>query len=650
MSAKQKRRRAKRRRHATAAARRRNRVLAGAGIAVGATLSGPAAAEADTIIVNNLGDDATLGSGTLRAAVEEAELTPEFDRVLFESGLSGTITLQDAQGGEIDIDYPVEITGPGPGRVTVDGDNDQRIFDIEGPYGQLLTKVTIEGLTLTNGYPGSDGGAIRSYAAELTVLDSVITGNFADGTGGGIGGYYTNLRLDSTTVSGNGAEYGGGVGLDFGSQSTINDSTIAGNYAYEGGGGVRAYVGSSLLITGSTISGNTAIDEDGGGIFSFLTDTTVSNSTITGNQTLDESGGGISSVDYGAPFPSKLTVRSSTIAGNAATDDGGGIDADGYMHVLLLNSIVATNTAATSGPNIDNRLPNESVEAGFTLIDDPTDAQITETTPGSNIFGLNPQLSPLASNGGPTQTMALSNTSPALDKGDSFGAKQDQRAQTRPIDLPGIAASAAPGADSADIGAFELQSLPAAAAAAALECRGEPATIVAQSGVPTQGTNGKDVIVGTTGPDEIRGRGGKDLICGWDGEDRLFGGAGNDTVFGQRDDDFAKGQAGRDRLGGGPGEDKLLGGKGRDGLTGGRGPDTLIGGDGLDRLFGKAGRDRMFGNDGPDRLFGGPAADRFDGGPGRNILHLIRGDGDEVVGQNASELVLISDRAKRKQP
>lgn len=295
--------------------------------------------------------------------------------------------------------------------------------------------------------------------------------------------------------------------------------------------------------------------------------------------------------------------------------------------------------APDTGPNIDG-----TVDAGFSLIDNTAGATINATTPGSNVTGLNPQLGPLADNGGPTATMALTETSPALDAGDGTGAKHDQRGDRRPIELPGIANSSAPGADGSDIGAFELQGIEAA------KCRGKQATIIAVPGVPTTGTKGNDVIAGTDGPDDIRGFGGRDLICGWNGDDFLLGGGGNDTVVGQSGKDTVKGEGGRDRLGGGAGQDKLVGGAGRDGLIGGRAADTLIGGGGLDRLFGKTGADRMFGNGGPDRLFGGPGKDRFAGGPGRNVLHLVRGDGDKVVGRNSKDVVIVSGRAKRKQP
>lgn len=56
--------------------------------------------------------------------------------------------------------------------------------------------------------------------------------------------------------------------------------------------------------------------------------------------------------------------------------------------------------------------------------------------------GLDPQLGPLANNGGPTQTHALKVGSPAIDKGKNFATDAsnnpiltDQRGLTRPVDL-----------------------------------------------------------------------------------------------------------------------------------------------------------------------------------------------------------------------
>ena len=79
--------------------------------------------------------------------------------------------------------------------------------------------------------------------------------------------------------------------------------------------------------------------------------------------------------------------------------------------------------------------------------------------------GVDPQLGTLAANGGPTETMTLAPTSPAVNKGSSVLAS-DQRGLLRPVAYPGVADSSVPGADGADIGAYELQAPPPAQAPA----------------------------------------------------------------------------------------------------------------------------------------------------------------------------------------
>src|SRR5207253_1448688 len=77
---------------------------------------------------------------------------------------------------------------------------------------------------------------------------------------------------------------------------------------------------------------------------------------------------------------------------------------------------------------------------------------------GTNITGVSAQLFPLADNGGPTQTHALQCTSPAIDKGYSFGLTTDQRGLSRPFDLAdSVYPNAASPGDGSDIGAYETQ-------------------------------------------------------------------------------------------------------------------------------------------------------------------------------------------------
>ncbi len=73
---------------------------------------------------------------------------------------------------------------------------------------------------------------------------------------------------------------------------------------------------------------------------------------------------------------------------------------------------------------------------------------------GTTAAPLQAQLAALTNNGGPTDTMALLTSSPAIDQGSGFSLMTDQRGLGRTRDLPQIANAF--GADGTDIGAFEL--------------------------------------------------------------------------------------------------------------------------------------------------------------------------------------------------
>jgi hypothetical protein len=129
--------------------------------------------------------------------------------------------------------------------------------------------------------------------------------------------------------------------------------------------------------------------------------------------------------------------------------------------VTLENTIIAGNTAAnglgdttgapTPGPNVDGSVTSN----GHNLLGVATDA--TGFTGTGDQTGANPMLAALADNGGPTQTMALTAGSPAIDAGVAAGASFDQRGRPRTFDDPGVVNAAT--SDGTDIGAFELQPL-----------------------------------------------------------------------------------------------------------------------------------------------------------------------------------------------
>src|SRR4249919_1598362 len=97
---------------------------------VGVSASSAGAAE---LTVLNLNAD---GAGSLH---DVAEAAGNGDVIVFQAGLTGTITLND----DIDIDTSVTVQGPGAGVVTVSGNNASRIFTIDG--GGPAVTVVISG-------------------------------------------------------------------------------------------------------------------------------------------------------------------------------------------------------------------------------------------------------------------------------------------------------------------------------------------------------------------------------------------------------------------------------------------------------------------------------------------------------------------------
>jgi hypothetical protein len=394
------------------------RIAAGAGLSLGAFLGMTATAGAVDYTVDRTDDPAGTGACvlatpndcSLRQALHDAENgnRPTVDRVLFKSGLSGTIAIS-TQG--LFVSEPVDVVGPGANVLTVSAGNGQRVFDTE--QGTAGDPVTISGLTLTEGYGSGSvgGGAIYSKDTYLTVESSTISNSTA-----GIAGA---------------------------------------NYV---GGGIRQ-VGDQLLILNSTISGNHGAN--GGGVDAFEADVGIENSTISGNSATGTGsgsgygyGGGIW-LDVGAAGGSLISYGS-TISGNHAYD-GGGITANATNNGLA-STVVANNTATAATPHRDLRNAGPAAfNLAFSLVESPAGASIVPISgfAGTNILGVDPQLGALAANGGPTRTLRPSLTSPLLDKGSTTIGPTDQRGLPRPFDIPSVPNAGL--GDASDIGAVELQ-------------------------------------------------------------------------------------------------------------------------------------------------------------------------------------------------
>ena len=189
---------------------------------------------------------------------------------------------------------------------------------------------------------------------------------------------------------------------------TLNDMTIEnGNYGVFNDGG-------TLTLTDSTVFGNKSV---GVGSESPLT---VIDSTITGNSSYGISSSGGAS----------MTVIASTIAGNS----GYGIYS-GSGVATLGATIVADNTKGNCDPYDTSSFSS----AGYNLTDDTTGTACSFNA-ATDLVNKSPLLGPLASNGGPTQTLLPASTSPAADvipdpttlRGVAVCPGTDQRGVARP--------------------------------------------------------------------------------------------------------------------------------------------------------------------------------------------------------------------------
>ncbi len=392
------------------------RIAMGAGISLGATLGLTATAQATDYTVDRTDDPAgpggcvlaTPNDCSLRQALTNAQNAnrPTVDRVLFQSGLSGTITLTVAG---LFVSDPVDIVGPGANVLAVSGGDGQRVFDTE--QATSGDPVTISGLTLTHGYGSGvvGGGAIYSKQTNLTIDSSTISDSNAGG---------------SPDFSGGGVRQKGG-------QLLIRNSTISGNRGLNGGGIYASDAGVGLQS--STISGNTA--------------------TGTGNGSGYGYGGGIW-LNQGTG--TALVIYSSTIADNHAHYGGGISAAVADTANGLGSTVVADNTAAASAPDLRSA-GGTTFKLALSLIESTNGATVADVPGfvGTNILGTDPQLGALANNGGPTQTQKPSLTSPLLENGKLLVGPADQRGLPRPFDIPSVPNASA--GDASDIGAVELQ-------------------------------------------------------------------------------------------------------------------------------------------------------------------------------------------------
>jgi hypothetical protein len=315
--------------------RRRKSAAAIGATTIGAVVLAPGAA-ADTFTVDNLENS---GPGSLRRAVNQANANTGLDQVVFQSSLSGDLTLNSA----VSISDGVEIAGPGALQVTLDPDDADRILSLYGLPADNR-RVAVSGLTLRDG-TADYGGAIYSVDADLEIARSTITGNAATAAGGAVYSLNSSLTLADTNVIDNSSDgYGGGV-YAVGSTVAIARSRMTGNAATAAGGAVYGS-DSSLTLADTRVTSNSS-DGYGGGVYAAGSTIDIADSNVAYN-TADSSGAGIAAAN------SPLQIRRTSVGGNESLGYGGGVyvygdPAVGSAPVDIVDSSLSANYARSDG-------------------------------------------------------------------------------------------------------------------------------------------------------------------------------------------------------------------------------------------------------------------------------------------------------------
>jgi LPXTG-motif cell wall-anchored protein len=342
------------------------------------------------------------------------------------------------------INISRSVTLIGLGDVVFDGKDESNFLTTSSSGANV--NLTIDNITFQNGYTAdvNVGSALNTTApGALTVLNSTFTGN---------GGY------------------GAIVSPAFGPTVDITNSLFADNGSLNADRGAAVYSYGDLTITNSTFLRNVG---DASGAVVGNSTMTVSNNLFVQN-TAQGSGGAVSSlVDSNAG--GTVDISNNTFVSNTAGQYGGAVRLD--RNASVANNTFVDNTASTGGNALYNTATTTGLFANIFASSTGTGAQLASTTALTD-FAANVStsptdasllatsalvtgqigatyasisLSPLADNGGPTQTMALNAGSIAIDAA-TPAIRTAATAITQPtVDQRGVARG-----EASDAGAYEF--------------------------------------------------------------------------------------------------------------------------------------------------------------------------------------------------
>ncbi|GEM_PF-3522346 len=335
---------------------------------------------------------------------------------------------------------------------------------------------------------GYSGGAVFAKK-KLTVTKTIFNRNKGYTMGGAIAGDGP-IDITDCEFTDNEALHGGAIGVTF--PLSVVDSKFTNNSATAASGrGGAIYATEYIWVSGSTFTENNAV---GGGAISHTADAHIYNSTFVGNkadcnncqggainsqgfinisgstfiQNRADYGGAVMPYNYNNPTAMDAKISNSTFSENQANMDGGAIWASGRLtvnHVTLVGNTAGRTSAAIQidGSNSRGEIHNSLILSGSALIgvqslctetDNATltgsyniewvngtdttscgDSTTSSWVPAS-VSALNEIVLPLDDNGGPTETFAVPDGSPAVGAADPGDTSPGGTGTSKMLDFP----------------------------------------------------------------------------------------------------------------------------------------------------------------------------------------------------------------------
>jgi hypothetical protein len=436
-----------------------------------------------TFVVTNTKDS---GNGSLRAAIEAADITQKADTIVFSQKIAGqTIVLASRLDIGTSVTIDGDINGDNRADVTISGGNQTRVIDIENRFLGDAPEVSLLSLTITNGNSDEGAGIYMRSSGTLDIVDTTVSNCSADY---GAGGLYIGSGANGPT------------------KVKVVNSLFTGNTAGAYGGAIRN--NGNLTVINTTITGNTSVTGGSAGI-------------------LNESG--------------SLVLVNSTVVENHAQATGVAAGIAAGDSLTIINSVVADNTSGTA--NVESDVAGDIDSATGSVFG--TDVTIITGTGNQENVG-DVGLGTLLDNGGTVLTMSPLDGSLLIDGGSNGAIAHDlfdfdgdgNTAEDMPIDARALARVAGSGVD---VGAVEyvVDELIIGTAGSDLILGGLGLDFLI-------GLKGDDVIKGGAAEDIVEGGLGDDILIGGAGDDQVNGGRGGDSLTGGNGADFLAGGSGGD--------------------------------------------------------------------------------------------------------